>query len=212
MTLGAGPWPRYQAMVWVGAVLGLRWAEVAGLTVGSLDLLRNSLTVSGQLGRDRQLGDPKTDAGKRRLSMPEELSSLLAAHLAARNLTGADPDQLLFTTPQGRPLDYAHWRIRTWLPAVEKAGLAGAGFHDLRRANATTLVAEGVDVKTAQTRLGHADPRTTLSIYARAVPKADRAAADALGRTFFPIPARKIARESRTGGLGANRPHREDGA
>lgn len=32
--------PRYEAMVWVGAVLGLRWAEVAGLTVGSLDLLR----------------------------------------------------------------------------------------------------------------------------------------------------------------------------
>lgn len=48
--------PRYQAMVWVGAVLGLRWAEVAGLTVGSLDLLRNSLTVTEQLGRDRQLG------------------------------------------------------------------------------------------------------------------------------------------------------------
>lgn len=44
--------------------------------------------------------------------------------------------------------------------------MAGAGFDDLRRANATTLVAEGVDVKTAQTRLGHADPRTTPSIYA----------------------------------------------
>jgi integrase len=183
--------PRYQAMVWVGAVLGLRWAEVAGLTVGSLDLLRNALTVNEQLGRDRQLGDPKSDAGKRQLSIPEELSTLLAAHLAARNLTGAETDQLVFTTPQGRPLDYAHWRIRTWLPAVEKAGLTGAGFHDLRRANATTLVAEGVDVKTAQTRLGHADPRTTLSIYARAVPKADRAAADALGRTFFQNPAQR---------------------
>ena len=183
--------PRYQAMVWVGAVLGLRWAEVAGLTVGSLDLLRHSLTVVEQLGRDRQLGCPKSDAGKRQLSMPAELSAVLAAHLVARNLTGADPGQLLFTTPQGRPLDYSHWRIRTWLPAVAKAGLAGAGFHDLRRANATTLVAEGVDVKTAQTRLGHADPRTTLSIYARAVPKADRAAADVLGRTFFQTPAQR---------------------
>lgn len=183
--------PRYQAMVWVGAVLGLRWAEVAGLTVGSLDLLRNTLTVTDQLGRDRQLGDPKSDAGKRQLSIPEELSEILAAHLAALNLTGADPGQLVFTTAKGRPLDYSHWRIRTWLPAVAKAGLDGAGFHDLRRANATTLVAEGVDVKTAQTRLGHADPRTTLSIYARAVPKADRAAADALGRTFFQNPTQR---------------------
>jgi integrase len=47
---------------------------------------------------------------------------------------------------------------------VARAGLEGAGFHDLRRANAMTLVAEGVNVKTAQTRLGHADPRTTLSV------------------------------------------------
>lgn len=73
--------------------------------------------------------------------------------------------------------------------------MAGAGFDDLRRANATTLVAEGVDVKTAQTRLSHADPRTTPSIYARAVPKADRAAADALGRTFFQTPAQRSRTE-----------------
>jgi integrase len=85
---------------------------------------------------------------------------------------------------------------------VANAGLTGASFHDLRGANATTLVAEGVDVKTAQTRPGHADPRTTLSIYARAVPKADRAAADTLGRTFFQTSAErsrtKGAREADT--------------
>ena len=177
--------PRYESMVWLGAVLGLRWAEVAGLTVGSLDLLRNSVTVTQQLDRDRQLGEPKSKAGRRQLSLPEELSAVLAAHLAANQLTAMDPARFLFTTRHGRPLDYSHWRERVWLPAVAKAGLEGAGFHDLRRANATTLVAEGVNVKTAQTRLGHADPRTTLSVYAQAVPKADRAAADALGRAFF---------------------------
>jgi Phage integrase family len=78
--------------------------------------------------------------------------------MATDQLTGAEPDRLVFTTPQGQPLDYSHWRIRTWLRATDKAGLDGAGFHDLRRANATILVAEGIDVKTAQTRLGHADP------------------------------------------------------
>jgi integrase len=66
-----------------------------------------------------------------------------------------------------------------------KAGLHGASFHDLRRANASTLVAAGVDVKTARTRLGHSDPRLTLAIYAQVVPEADRAAATALGREFF---------------------------
>jgi len=44
---------------------------------------------------------------------------------------------------------------------------------------------EGVDVKTAQTRLGHADPRVTLAIYASAA-AVDREAADRIGERFFP--------------------------
>ena len=80
---------------------------------------------------------------------------------------------------------YSNWRRRVWLPAVAAAGCAGAGFHDLRRLNATTLVVEGIDVKTAQTRLGHADPRTTLAVYASAPASIDRAAADVIGERFF---------------------------
>ncbi|MDA8063828.1 MAG: tyrosine-type recombinase/integrase [Actinomycetota bacterium] len=73
----------------------------------------------------------------------------------------------------GAPLDYSHWRHRLWVSAAAAAGVPGAGFHDLRRANATALVAAGVDIKTAQSRLGHSDPRLTLAVYARAVPEAD---------------------------------------
>ena len=80
---------------------------------------------------------------------------------------------------------YSNWRRRVWVPAVTAAGCSGAGFHDLRRLNATTLVVGGIDVKTAQTRLGHADPRVTLSIYASAPASVDRAAADILGERFF---------------------------
>jgi hypothetical protein len=51
---------------------------------------------------------------------------------------------------------------------------AGAGLHDQRRLNATVLVVEVIDVTTAQTRLGHADPRTTPAVYARAPASIDR--------------------------------------
>lgn len=54
--------------------------------------------------------------------------------------------------------------ISHWEPAVKDAGLDGLSFHDLRRTNATAMVAEGVDVKTAQARLGHSDPRLTLAV------------------------------------------------
>jgi integrase len=117
-------------------------------------------------------------------SEPTPLVELVAAHLAERGLTGADVDELLFTSESGAPLDYANWRRRVWLPAARAAAVEGAGFHDLRRANATALVASNVDLKTAQTRLGHSDPRLTLAVYAHATSESDRGAADALGAWF----------------------------
>lgn len=177
--------PRYVPMVWLGAVLGLRWGEVAGLTVGSLDLPRGVLTVGAQLGRDRRLGPPKSASGRRTLSLPRALTELLSAHMVASLPAAADSALLVFTTREGAPLDYAHWRQRVWAPAARAAGLASAGFHDLRRTAATALVLDGVDLKTAQARLGHSDPRLTLAVYAQATTEADRQAADRLGERFF---------------------------
>ncbi len=70
--------------------------------------------------------------------------------------------------------------------ALAAARHHGLTFHDLRRANATGMVVEGVDLKTAQTRLGHSDPRLTLAIYAQATSEADQEAARRLGARFMP--------------------------
>lgn len=66
----------------------------------------------------------------------------------------------------------------------------GLSFHDLRRANATGLVAEGVDVKTAQAMLGHSEARLTLDVYAQAVTKLGEAAAEAMGVRYLVEPPR----------------------
>jgi hypothetical protein len=66
-----------------------------------------------------------------------------------------------------------------------RTGQASGTVLDLRRLNATTLVVGGVDVKTAQVRLGHSDPRMTLAIYASAPVSADRAAAETVDQRFF---------------------------
>lgn len=47
---------------------------------------------------------------------------------------------------------------------------------------------DNVDVKTAQTRLGHSDPRLTLAIYAQATPEGDQEATDKLGARFMTRP------------------------
>jgi integrase len=59
-------------------------------------------------------------------------------------------------------------------------------FHDLRSHAATALVAAGVDLKAAHTRLGHSNPSLALGVYARATLGADRRAADAVGQRFRP--------------------------
>jgi integrase len=93
---------------------------------------------------------------------------------------------------QGMPLRYPNWHQRIWRPAGRDAGLPELRFHDLRSMAATALIAAGVDVRTAQTRLGHSSPAITLGIYARATAEADRRAADAIGASLRPDVARSM--------------------
>jgi integrase len=188
--LAAAVGPNYGAMVWLGAVLGLRWGECAGLRIGRIDFAHRRLAVVEQATRVAHgrtvFGPPKSQAGRRTLSLPAELVGLLAAHLARRRLDATRPQELVFVSPTGEVLDYGHWRQRVWVPACRSAGLVGVTFHDLRRANATTSFAEGVDLKTAQTRLGHSDPRLTLAVYAQATTEGDRRAADQVAARLMP--------------------------
>lgn len=128
---------------------------------------------------------PKSRAGRRTVSVPAPLMAALGEHLARRGVSGAEADAFVFVGPLGAPLHYSTWLHRMWKPACSKAGLDGLRFHDLRHANATGMVAAGIDVKTAQARLGHSDPRLTLAVYAQVTNAADRAAADQLGDLFM---------------------------
>ena len=119
------------------------------------------------------------------MPIPADLVDILAEHLAARGLNAADSDRLVFEAPDSGPLPYSNWRNRVWLPAVAEAGCDAAGFHDLRRANATALVRDGVDIRTAQSLLRHSDARLTLNIYAQVEAEAERQAVDRRGSTFL---------------------------
>lgn len=179
-------------MMWLGAVLGLRWGEAAGLTCDRVDISGGSVTVDRQLSRSGTLEEPKSAAGTRQLAAPQWLLGELEPLVARSAQTCMDDGGLLFTASGGEPLDYTNWRRRTWRPACETASLPNLRFHDLRSLAATALVAAGVDIKTAQTRLGHSSPQVTLGLYARATAKADRHAANAVGEMFRPRDGRAM--------------------
>jgi integrase len=180
--------PEYRVMVFVAAELGFRWGECAGLQVRDLDVLRRTVTVRLNVGEVRgalDVGGPKTAAGRRTVAASAQLMIELAEHLRNRGLTARDAEAWVFAAPEGGPLLYSHFRQRVWLPAVRKAGLEELTFHGLRHAAATSWVAAGVDLRTAQHRLGHATPRLVLELYAHATTEADRAAADLMGARLF---------------------------
>jgi integrase len=81
-------------------------------------------------------------------------------------------------------------RQRPWRPDVvtnrflrlcRKTGVSGVRLHDLRHFVATNLGAAGTPIATISARLGHRDVATTLNVYSRSLPAADRAAASTLG-------------------------------
>lgn len=65
-----------------------------------------------------------------------------------------------------------------------KVGVTNVRLHDLRHFTATQMLAAGQTAVQVAGRLGHADPRTTLSVYAHWIPATDRAAADDLDGDF----------------------------
>lgn len=56
--------------------------------------------------------------------------------------------------------------------------------HSLRHTNASLLIAQGVDVRTVASLLGHAQASTTLDIYAHAFDKNKCKAQEKLGKSI----------------------------
>ena len=190
MRLAEAVGPAYAPMVYLGAVLGLRWGECAGLRVGRIDFLRRRLTVAVQRTHttDGHMveGPPKSREGRRDLSVPDWLLDSPRRPPQGQRSDRRRDFGLRVRQPAGRAARVRPLAPAGVVPATEAAGLPGLHFHDLRRANATMLVAEGVDPKTAQRRLGHADIRMTLDVYAQALDSAEREAGERLGARFKP--------------------------
>ena len=108
--------PDQATMMWVGTVLGFRWAECAGMTTNRIDFGAGTVSVDRQLSRSGTLAPPKSASSTRTLACPKWLMDDLAA-LVDRRGVGKSSDELVFVTRDDRPLDYTNWRRRIWLPA-----------------------------------------------------------------------------------------------
>ena len=165
---------RYSALVVLAAGTGLRQGEAFGLSLDRVDFLRRTLTVDRQIvlvpGRAPFHAPPKTSASYRTVPLPQVVAEALAEHLRAFPV---EPGGLLFTTPKGEPLRRSAFSSSVWRPAVKRAGLDGAVFHELRHYYASLLIRHAESVKVVQARLGHATAAETLDTYSHLWPDSE---------------------------------------
>jgi integrase len=157
---------RWRPTVYVAAVCGLRSAEVIGLRVGRLDLLRRQLHVvdtSPQVGPDR--AEPKSAAGRRTVPMPAFLAEMLAQHLRTPGLDAAQPDALVFTAKRGGRLWAGNFHGEAWKPARENAGFPNLHFHHLRHSAVPMWVEMGANLLQVSRWLGHSSVKVTADVY-----------------------------------------------
>lgn len=181
LTLSENVPDRYRAMVLTAGLGGLRQGELLALRRGDLDLTAGVIHVR----RKRQILDsgevlessPKSEAGRRTVSLPGPLVTELRAHLDS--FVSPGEAAYVFTSADGLPIERNNFRNRIWLPATKASGLAGFRFHDLRHTAGTLAARTGATTKELMARLGHASSQAAM-IYQHAAPDRDRNIADGL--------------------------------
>ena len=156
--LAATQTPDRRLLVLLLLSTGLRRSEAAAITMDQVDMEHRQLRVRGKGNKERVV--PLTP------QVVDAIQQYLAWRLSACGHAQAggstQSDHLFISQMWGQPINGAriHRIVRALL---ERAGLAGQGItvHKLRHTFATHLVRNGVDVKTVQELLGHADLGTT---------------------------------------------------
>jgi len=149
----------------IGEALALRWEDV-DFTDG---VVRIERTVSRQTYSRYGESRPKSLAGRRVIPLsPAALDRLRRHHEAEverRRLDPAwNPEGYVFPSVQGRRLN-ARLVNDKLAELCRRLGIAERTYHDLRHTHGTLLIAAGVDPRTVQQRLGHANVAITLALY-----------------------------------------------
>jgi integrase len=169
--------PRYRAAVVLGAWCGLRRGEICGLHTMDVDLTAGTVWVERAwaelLESDVKFEkDPKSEAGRRPVSIPPHVLPILAEHIEK----WAGPE-LLFVDGNGHRINGATV-YRAFVRARARVGLS-LSFHDLRHTGSTMAAAAGASLRDLKRRLGHSTSSAALR-YMHPVEGRDREIAAAL--------------------------------
>jgi len=193
---------RFESLLNVALMLGLRRGEVLGLRWADLDLELRTLHVSQSIQRlqtgslepkrksELRATDTKTDGSRRTIALPDSVVRALRVQRGyqaeQRLLAGPDWQDhgLVFTNGTGRPIEPIILH-RDYKALLQKAGLPTTlRFHDLRHSTATLLMAQGVHPRAIMELLGHSSITVTMNVYGHVLPAMMRDAAAKMDAIF----------------------------
>ena len=144
---------------------GLRLGELCALRWSDIDLHAGFLRVEREVQRLYEQGctrlvvqPPKSESSCRRIPLPADMLSLLAAH-KLKNAGG-----VCLLTGTAAPLEPRTMQNR-YRALLKRAGVPYRNFHALRHTYATRCIEQNVDIKSVSEMLGHSDVRITLQTY-----------------------------------------------
>lgn len=177
----------------MGELFGLYWEDV-NLEKNIIMVRRAAKRIEGGMG----IGEPKSEAGRRAISIPARVTALLQAHREKQREDSGNID-LVFANKSGTMICPSHFRRDSWYPLREKAhehednkdengkkktDFKSLRFHDLRHTHATLLIMAGVPLKVVQSRLGHSSIKVTADTYGHLLPGADEQVVNVLDDIF----------------------------
>jgi integrase len=175
---------------WELALSGLRRGEIAGLRWSDVSLDKKTLAINNNRvvagGRSVE-NDPKSEASRRTLPLPDRLVTVLrsaSARQAAEQLALLAPCgswDYVVSNEIGEP--YAPGVLsRYWRDTVKAAGIRHIKLHAARHTCATLMHLQGVQTSSSSAWIGHKDASLTMRLYAHSQDDALKAAGATLDR------------------------------
>ncbi|NHM33000.1 site-specific integrase [Neobacillus terrae] len=168
-----------------GELLALKWNDI--------DFTKKVVYVKRTVSHIPSMGyvttTPKTKNSVRQIPISDEVIRELLLHKSNQNkdktkLNDAYQDQdLVISTELGKVQDPRNL-LRTMKRLISISGVTSIRFHDIRHTHASILISSGIDVVKISARLGHANPKITLEIYAHLLPNIQNDVADIFQETL----------------------------
>lgn len=182
----------YKTMVLLAVLSGLRRGEIFGLRWKCVDLGEGTVRVA-ESNYEGHVAAPKTQASRRMVFVaPVVLEALRALRPAL-----FQPDDYVFHTDRGTPLNPNNVINRVLHPACDKASIPRVSWHNFRYTFSTWANPTGESIKALQAQLGHTDARLTLDVYTQPMPEAQKKLAGKVARVLLPVAPKTEKRNQR---------------